>query len=171
VGKPASPEAIAKWAEDKAAKLHKGKGSVLTKDQVAAILKLRDLKQTQAEIAQAVGCDQATVSRWLSLLTDSTDLAAAYLRGSALRMAKNVVKNGQARDHIQALKGVGVLERDSADIKIAIGLSLPGLPGATFASQVSADSVVIHSPSGDLGSDNQGYVATSEATPEGKAGR
>ena len=170
MAKPTSPEAIAKWAEDKAGRLHKGKGSALTKDQVAAILKLRDLKQTQTEIAQAVGCDQATVSRWLSLLTDSTDVAAAYLRGSALRMAKNVVKNGQARDHIQALKGVGVLADDSGlqGVTIQIGIKDSDV---TFAPKVSTVSADTHRLSGDLGSDNRGYVATTEAAPDGEAGR
>jgi hypothetical protein len=42
-------------------------------------------------------------------------------------MAKNVVRKGQARDHIQALKGIGVLEQDRSDINIAVGVSLPGL--------------------------------------------
>jgi hypothetical protein len=38
-------------------------------------------------------------------------------------MAKNVVKNGQARDHIQALKGVGVLAEDAGHgLTIQIGI-------------------------------------------------
>jgi hypothetical protein len=42
-------------------------------------------------------------------------------------MAENVVKRGQARDHIQALKGIGVLEQDQTQLNIAVGVSLPGL--------------------------------------------
>jgi hypothetical protein len=145
-----SPEAIAKWAEN-TSRLHKGQGSTLRTEQVATILQLHKLHKTQAEIAQAIGCDQGTVSRWLSRLTDTTELASSYLRGSALRMARNVVQKGQARDHIQALKGVGVLEADRTEVNLAIGVSLPGL---TFASPV----VTVSSPqeplSGDLGSDN-----------------
>lgn len=128
-----TPEAIAQWAEQQNhQKLHKGKGSVLRTEQVATLLQLHKLHKTQTEIAQTLGCDQGTVSRWLAKLTDSTELASTYLRGSALRMAKNVVNKGQARDHIAALKGIGVLENDSTDIKIAIGLSLPGLPKESY---------------------------------------
>lgn len=136
-------QAIAKWADTQdRQKLHKGKGSVLGSEQVATILQLHKLNKTQTEIAQAIGCDQGTVSRWLSKLTDSTELASAYLRGSALRMAKNVVRKGQARDHIQALKGIGVLERDNTDVKIAIALSLPGLPGQSEGQRKQAEIVV-----------------------------
>jgi len=129
-----TPEAIARWAETQTTpKLHKGSGSKLTREQLQAALDLRKLGKTQAEIAQAISCDQATVSRWLSTLTDSTDLAGAYLRGKALDMAKNVVRNGQARDHIQALKGLKVLAEDGRDVKIAIGISLPGMPLSPLA--------------------------------------
>ena len=132
-----TPQQIAKWAaaQDRQ-KLHKGKGSVLGSEQVATLLQLHKLKKTQTEIAQAIGCDQGTVSRWLSKLTDTTEIASTYLRGQALHMAKNVVKRGQARDHIAALKGIGVLAEDKSDINIAIGVSLPGMP--TVSGQVSS---------------------------------
>jgi hypothetical protein len=149
-------QAIAKWAEQQPSEqqpseLHKGKGSTLRAEQIATLLQLHKLHKTQTEIAQAIGCDQGTVSRWLSKLTDTTELAGTYLRGQALRMAKNVVKSGQARDHIQALKGLRVLAEDSSSTQIAIGINLPGL---TFASPAQGDSVVIHSVSDARGSDN-----------------
>jgi len=144
-------QAIAAWAEKQDAKSHRKPTRHLTAEEVGLLLKLRQDGLTQAEIAQRLDRDQAAISRWLQKLTDTTDVAKSYLRGSALRMAKNVVQNGQARDHIQALKGLKVLEDDNRDLKIAIGISLPGL---TFAPQVSADSAVIHSVSADTGSDN-----------------
>jgi transcriptional regulator with XRE-family HTH domain len=83
--------------------------------------------KTQTEIAHALGRSQGTVSKWLTTLNDTRDLAKEYLHAKAFRMAENVVKKGQARDHIQALKGIGVLEPDARDINIAVGVSLPGL--------------------------------------------
>ncbi len=77
------------------------------------------------------------MSRWLSRLTDTTELASTYLRGSALRMARNVVQKGQARDHIQALKGVGVLEADRTEVNLAIGVSLPGLSNLSHGETVN----------------------------------
>ena len=103
--------------------LHKGKGSTLRTEQVATLIQLHKLNKTQTEIAQAIGCDQGTVSRWLAKLTDTSDLAGTYLRGSAFQMAKNIVKNGQARDHIAALKGISVLKEDAAaGLTIQIGI-------------------------------------------------
>jgi hypothetical protein len=37
-------------------------------------------------------------------------------------------QKGQARDHIQALKGIGVLEQDKSELNIGIQVSLPGMP-------------------------------------------
>ena len=127
--------------------LHKGKGSTLRTEQVATLLQLHKLNKTQAEIAQTIGCDQGTVSRWLNKLTDTTDLAGTYLRGKALHMAKNVVANGQARDHVAALKGIGVLEADHADINIAVGVSLPGMSNVSVR---ATDSITLSpQPSSD----------------------
>ena len=146
-----SPQAIAAWAEKQTRPAHTPAYKRLTHDQLVALLDLRKLGKTQVEIAETLGCDQATVSRAIRQFTDTTEQATAYLRGKALHMAKNVVKTGQARDHIQALKGLNVLAEDGRDLKIAIGISLPGMG---FASPASADSAVIHRPSADTGSDN-----------------
>lgn len=108
-------------------KTHRKPVKRLTDSDKAFVLRYHAENLTQVEIAQRIGCDQATVSRWLAECHDSTDAAGAYLRGSALRMAKNVVTKGQARDHIQALKGIGVLEQDHTQLNIAVGVSLPGL--------------------------------------------
>lgn len=100
----------------------------LTQIEIGLLLQLAKDGLTQAQIAQRLGITQQAVSKWLNATTDTTETARLYLRGSALRMARNVVQKGQARDHIQALKGIGVLEQDRSDINIAVGVSLPGLP-------------------------------------------
>lgn len=144
-------KAIVTWAERQTKPTaHTPAYKRLTQEQLVALLDLRKLGKTQVEIAETLGCDQATVSRALHQFTDTTEPATAYLRGSALRMAKNVVRKGHARDHIAALKGIGVLEADRSDLNIAIGLSLPGLPGQSESQQIQAGIVV--------GADNQSYV-------------
>ncbi len=144
-------EAIVKWADKQTTPAHTPKYKRLTDDQRIAILQLDKTGKSQVEIAQVIGCDQGTVSRWLSQCQDSTAQASTYLRGSALRMARNVVSRGQARDHIQALKGIGVLEADDRSIQIQVGVALPGM---TFASNPSTVSTVIHKVSDVSGSDN-----------------
>lgn len=102
----------------------------LQETQLRELLSLRRLGKTQVEIAQAIGCDQRTVSRWLETFQDSRDDATAYLRGNALKMAINIVKKGKPREHVDALKGLSVLEQSAQDprIQVVVGVSLPGLP-------------------------------------------
>lgn len=122
-------QAIAQWAEQKTApKSNTDKQHRLSDTDKALALQYHRDGITQVEIAKRLGVTQPAISQWISKCRDTADAAGLYLRGSALRMAKNVVKNGQARDHIQALKGIGVLEADRSDIHIAVGVSLPGLP-------------------------------------------
>jgi transcriptional regulator with XRE-family HTH domain len=93
-----------------------------------AIRTLKDLGKTQAEIAQVIGCTQQAVSHWLSQLIDTRQDASLYLAGQSLRMAENIVKRGAARDHIQALNGLGVLnQQDTGRLTLIInGLALHG---------------------------------------------
>lgn len=96
--------------------------SRLTRGEVAALLQLHKDGFTQTEIAQRLNCNQRTVGRWLEELTDSTDSAKAYLRGSALRMAQNIVKKGRAVDHVAALKGLSVLhEEQQSGVTVIVG--------------------------------------------------
>jgi hypothetical protein len=115
---------IATWAENKAKPAHTPKYKRLTDDQRVAILKLAKLNKTQVEIAETIGCDQGTVSRWLSQCQDTTEHASTYLRGSALRMARNIVNKGRAADHIKALEGINVLAPEHvAGITVQIGIN------------------------------------------------
>jgi len=93
----------------------------------------------QTEIAKRLGCTQPVISAWLSDLTDSTDLSKLYLRGQSLKMARNIVKNGRAADHVAALKGLSVLHDEhqssvtvivggAGQVNIGIGPAQPHLP-------------------------------------------
>lgn len=119
---------------------HKGKYKQLTQPQIRELLSLRRLGKTQSEIAQILNCNQATVCRWLDNFTDTRDDATAFLRGNALKLARNIVKNGKPREHVDVLKGLNVLEQSTQDAKIqvVVGVSLPGLPQG-LSPTVSAD--------------------------------
>lgn len=92
--------------------------------QLVAMLQLHKLGKTQTEIAQVVGCDQKTVSRWLEQFQDTTDHANAYLRGNALRMAQTVVKKGKPDVQLKALQGLGVASQgtEQKGVTIQIGI-------------------------------------------------
>ena len=112
---------IVTWAEQQAAPANTPKYNRLTRADLALLLKLKRDGLTQVEIAQRLGCTQGTVSKWLDQLTDTRDTAKEYLAAQSFRMAKNIVKNGLARDHIQALNGLGVLnQQDSGKISITV---------------------------------------------------
>ena len=154
-------QAIATWAERKTKPASQRKPTKrLTGEEVGLILKLRADGLTQAAIAQRLDCDQAAVNRWLAKLTDSTETAKSYLRGSALRMAENIVKKGRAADHVAALKGLSVLtEEKSAGLTIQIGVKDSDVtinlsPGeGELLERKPAESLAISS-----GSDKAGYV-------------
>ena len=94
----------------------------LTQADVGLLLKYHGEGLPQTEIAKRLGCTQPVVSNWLADLTDSTDLSKLYLRGQSLKMAKNIVKNGRAADHVAALKGLSVLADDHASsITVLVG--------------------------------------------------
>jgi hypothetical protein len=115
-------QAIAEWADKKATPANTPKYRRLTISDVGVLLKLAKDGLTQVEIAQRLGCSQGAVSEWVSKCQDTTDPAKQYLRGQALRMAKNIVVNGAAKDHVAALKGLSVLdEPQQSGLTIQIG--------------------------------------------------
>jgi DNA-binding transcriptional regulator YiaG len=154
--------AIANWAERQSKPADKPKYDRLTRTDLGLLLKYRRQGLTQVEIAQRLGCSQSTVSKWLDDLTDSTEPAKEYLRGQALRMAQNIVKKGLARDHIQALNGLGVLhQQDTGSLTVVInGLTLHGTGkpepaiDATFAPVDGEVTQDLHKLSADTESDN-----------------
>jgi hypothetical protein len=139
----------------------------LTAEDVGTLLRYHAEGLSQVQIAQRLDCDQAAVSRWLAKLSDTTDLSKSYLRAQSFRMAQNIVKNGLPRDHINALRGIGVLEdKSSAELKLLVGIALPGMPEASTPQglvvaanlpEVSAESL-----GKQAGSDNQSSVNEQE---------
>ena len=115
-------DAIVAWAEKRAAPKNAPDRSRLTQAEIALLFQLHRDGLTQPQIAQRLGCNQPTVSKWLKTLTDTTGVAKEYLRGSALSMAQNIVKNGRAADHVAALKGLSVLHEEShAGVTVVVG--------------------------------------------------
>jgi hypothetical protein len=114
------------------------RGVSLTKDQLAALVKLRALGKTQTEIAEVLGCCQKTVSVWLSTLSDSGPIAGEYLKGNQFRLAKTFVKKARAADILELLSRYGTVPhaKSAPSVALAIGITLPGMPQpATFASE------------------------------------
>ena len=101
----------------------------LTNAERVLILKLRDDGLTQVQIAQRLGRAQSTIADVLHAFEDTTDIASRYLHAKALQMAENIVEKGKPRDHNVTLAGIGVLKQErSADIRLMVGISLPGMP-------------------------------------------
>ena len=101
---------------------HQPKYKRLSDDQRVAILKLAKLDKTQADIAHTVGCDQASVCRWLNMNRDSSEAASSLARGQSLRMMSSVIRYGKPADHINVLKGIGVLQdQQNVGLSIHIG--------------------------------------------------
>lgn len=89
------------------------RGKDLTGSEVADVLRWHSQGLTQEQIAAKFvpPRSQSTISDVLRRLgVDNTASAKAILRGGAADMALNIVKRGQAKDHVNALKGLGVLE-------------------------------------------------------------
>ena len=111
----------------------------LTRADHRTIMHLHDEGLTLVAIAQRLGRSVSTIHEVVSIYSPTDDLAKRKLRASALQMAENVIENGQPRDHVATLKGIGVLEADQSDIKIAVGISLPGLTFASTDQSLSSD--------------------------------
>lgn len=86
-----------------ALKLHKGRGSALTHSQLDVLVAMSRLEKTQTEIAQAIGCDQATVSRYLKSLNPTGQYAGAYLRASQGLLAEKFVDKARGADILELL--------------------------------------------------------------------
>jgi hypothetical protein len=89
------------------------RGKDLTGYEVADILRWHAQGLTQEQIAAKFEPPkaQSTISEALTRYgPDRTHDAKAILRGGAADMALNIVRRGQPKDQVQALKGLGVLE-------------------------------------------------------------
>ena len=130
--KPVTAAAIATWAEGQAKPpaAHTPAYRRLTNEDRILILRYREQGLTQPEIAQRLSIDQSTVCRWLQACQDSTKEATAFLRGSALKMARKVVASDDGKVLIQALKGVSVLqEQQQQGVTVIVGAGSDGKIG------------------------------------------
>lgn len=143
MGNPAQAASdIVAWAEQKTAPADSPSYTRLTDADRVTILKLHDEGLTQVEIAQRLNRAQSTISDVINTFADTTLTAKRYLAAKALQMAENIVERGKARDHVAALKGLKVLAEDSSQVRIAIGVSLPGLTLQSESLQNQAINVV-----------------------------
>lgn len=131
--------AIVQWAEQQAKPAHTPAYRRLTDTDRVLMLQYAKEGLTQVEIAQRLGCDQSSVSRWLHMCQDTTKEASQYLRGQSLRMARKIVAKGKGSDLIAALKGVNVLAEDQhkPGVTVLIGIKDSDVQ-LTFAPQDGA---------------------------------
>ena len=134
----------------------------LTRADHRTIMKLHDDGLTLSEIARRLSRSVSTIHEVVDIYAPSDDLAKRKLRASALQMAENIVDNGLPRDHVNALKGIGVLEQDrGTDVQLMVGIALPGMPlpqdvgGSPHLPEVSVGSRVITAGSDNPSSVNQ----------------
>ena len=127
MAKRQTAQAIAEWAEantaDKPAAPNKG-AKHLTGNEVADILRWHSQGLTQEQIAAKFEPPkgQSTISNCLARFGfDNTAEAKRILRGGAADMALNIVRRGQPKDQVQALKGLGVLEEQQHGLVIQVG--------------------------------------------------
>lgn len=105
--------------------------SRLTRAEIGSILSLARAGKTQTEIAQALGCNVSTVSRWLEKLDDTTELAKQRLRNSAEALSERVIRDADVDQSLEVLDRLDVLPKKQSEgnrtgVQIVIGM--PGNP-------------------------------------------
>ena len=104
----------------------------LTRDEVALLLQLHKAGKTQVEIAQVLGIDQSNVSRWLSKLIDTSELAKHTLKNGANTLAERVIAKADVDQSLEVLDRLGVAEkrqeRGAVNIFNAVQVGRPGEP-------------------------------------------
>lgn len=126
----AQAEAIANAFIDKPEK-RKADYSRLSRDEVAAILNLHRTGKSQVEIAQILGCDHSTVSRWLDKLVDTTELAKHTLRNGAQALAERVIADADVEQSLEVLDRLDVVPKkrdESQRTGIQINIGMPNQP-------------------------------------------
>jgi hypothetical protein len=85
----------------------------LKTEEVLTILDLHKRQYKNDAIAKLIGCCEDTVKKCIKRYTvNTTTLAKRTLEANAHKMAKNVILNGRAADHVQVLKGMKTPEGD-----------------------------------------------------------
>jgi hypothetical protein len=110
------------WAAVKAVPAESVKYKRLTDADRISVLTLHEQGLTQTEIAKRLSRSVSTINDVIQTYAPTVDLAKRKLRAAAERMAENIIDNGEPRDHIQALKGLGVLhEQATQGLTVLIG--------------------------------------------------
>ena len=122
MAKPATAEGIAEWAEEKAKPAESVSYKRLTDADRITVLTLHEQGLTQTAIAQRLARSVSTINDVIQTYAPTVDLAKRKLRAAAERMAENIIDNGEPRDHIQALKGLSVLQEQATQgLTVLIG--------------------------------------------------
>lgn len=133
MGKPTTTD-IVSWAEahSESKPLAPNAGAEhLEPIEIVDILRWDAQGLTQEQIAAKCSPprSQSTISRCLKKYgTDTTTEARRIFAAGAAPAAIKILAEGLPRDLIAVQKGLKVLAEDGSDIKIAIGISLPGMP-------------------------------------------
>lgn len=123
-----TPEAIAKWAEKQAKPTDTAGYHRISAAELNYMRQLRKQNKTQAEIAEQLGRAQSTVSYWLGALEDTTELTTEYLAAKSFDILRNVIENGDTKDHVALLKSSALKEQSYQHITLTIdGIKLPGM--------------------------------------------
>lgn len=141
--------------------------SRLTRAEVASILSLSRAGKTQVEIAQALGCNHSTVSRWLADLEDTTELAKHKLRSAAVDFVDRVVKDADVEQSLEVLDRIGVAEKrqtQSGNAQVQILIGMPGSPAGP--DPLASICSVSHNGSYQTQRDSEGQQTQALAAPQ-----
>lgn len=156
--------AVASVPSTDADKPQNSPGRRLSHEETAKIVKLAADGLNQTQIALVIPCSQSTVSAVLSNYSDTTTLASARIRGSALQAVEDWIeasaeakKDGNHKPAKDLLIAAGVVQPDQAGPQVSILMgdgSLAVGPAPTFASEHQALTGEKPQLSDDVGSDN-----------------
>ncbi len=103
----------------------------LSRAEVASLLSLSDAGKSQVEIAQILGCDQSNISRWLSKLRPTTDLAKHRLQNAALELTERLIESADAEQSLEVLDRLDVLSKkrdNGAQSGVQVFIGMPSQP-------------------------------------------
>lgn len=139
MAKQTTAASIVKWAEGKQPAESPSYTRLTDADRVT-ILTLHDKGLTQTEIAKRLARSVSTINDVIQTYAPTVELAKRKLDAAALRMAENVIENGDPDTHLKALAGRGVLHSaDSSGVSVIINGFV--LHGTAKPETVEADAV------------------------------
>ena len=98
---------------------------------IKLMFQMTEAGKTQREIAAFIKCDQSTVSRIMSELSDARDAARRILHHGAVPMAERLVALAEPKEAIEVLRDIDVLPRKESSASasaIQINIGMPGAP-------------------------------------------